>query len=99
MTEQRQPPEWTEYPGRESERLSGATAGNAEAYEMIARLTARERQVMCLVAAGGSSKSIAQHLGISRRTVEMHRANIMDKLYARSTADVVRLAIYAGLLE
>ena len=55
-------------------------------------LTAREREVMALVVAGESSKSIAGHLGISPRTVEIHRARIMEKVNARGLADLVRMA-------
>ena len=55
-------------------------------------LTAREREVMALVVAGESSKVIAGHLGISPRTVEIHRARIMEKVHARGLADLVRMA-------
>jgi two-component system response regulator FixJ len=55
-------------------------------------LTAREREVMTLVVAGESSKVIAGHLGISPRTVEIHRARVMEKLHARGLADLVRMA-------
>lgn len=57
-----------------------------------ASLSTREREVMALVAAGEPSKAIARQLGISFRTVEVHRANIMHKLQARSPADLIRLA-------
>jgi len=55
-------------------------------------LTPREREVMALVVAGESSKVIAGHLGISPRTVEIHRARIMEKVNARGLADLVRMA-------
>jgi len=55
-------------------------------------LTAREREVMAMVVAGESSKVIAGHLGISPRTVEIHRARIMEKVHARGLADLVRMA-------
>jgi two-component system response regulator FixJ len=48
---------------------------------------------------GNSNKEIAQELGISPRTVEIHRGNMMRKLKARSTSDAIRLAVYAGLDE
>lgn len=60
-------------------------------------LTDREREVLAGLAAGHPNKSIAYDLGISPRTVEVHRANIMDKLAARSLSDVLRLAFAAGL--
>ena len=61
------------------------------------RLTAREREVLGLLAAGQSNKSIAFELGISPRTVEIHRARVMEKLQARNLADLVRMALIAGL--
>jgi two-component system response regulator FixJ len=58
-----------------------------------ALLTTREREVLELVAAGEPSKIIARHLGISFRTVELHRAHIVEKLQARSLSDLIRMAI------
>jgi two-component system response regulator FixJ len=58
----------------------------------VASLTARERAVLELVATGEPCKVIARHLGISFRTVEAHRANIIRKLGARGPSDLVRLA-------
>lgn len=62
-------------------------------------LTARERQVVQLVAEGKSSKEIADALGISLRTVETHRANILQKLELRSSADLVRYAVRNKIVE
>ncbi|HEY4773418.1 MAG TPA: response regulator [Xanthobacteraceae bacterium] len=59
------------------------------------RLTPREREVLAQVAAGASSKEAARQLGISFRTVEVHRAHIMDKLSAKNTADLVRIVLTA----
>jgi len=58
-----------------------------------ASLTAREREVLELVAAGEPTKIIARQLGISFRTVELHRAHIIEKLDARSLSDLIRMAI------
>lgn len=58
----------------------------------FAALTAREREILGLIVAGHSNKAIASILGISPRTVEVHRANIMDKAKVNSLADLVRLA-------
>lgn len=69
----------------------------AEALGLVGVLTAREREVLALVVRGGSNKIIGGELGISSRTVEVHRANLMQKLDASSIADAVRIAIYAGL--
>jgi two-component system, LuxR family, response regulator FixJ len=63
----------------------------------IARLTAREREVMLGIAQGRQNKVIANDLGISPRTVEIHRARVMTKLEASSVADVVKIALAAGL--
>jgi two-component system, LuxR family, response regulator FixJ len=57
-----------------------------------ASLTPREREVLALVADGEPCKIIARQLGISIRTVEGHRAHIIDKLSARGSSDLVRLA-------
>ena len=59
----------------------------------LASLSAREREVMDLVVAGRSSKSVARALGISYRTVEQHRNHIFDKLGVQSVAELVRLAV------
>ena len=59
----------------------------------VAFLTEREREVLDLVAAGEPNKVIARHLGISFRTVELHRAHIIEKLQARSLSDLIRMAI------
>jgi RNA polymerase sigma factor (sigma-70 family) len=55
-------------------------------------LTARERGVMALVVAGLVNKQIARELGISEATVKVHRHNLMDKMSARSVAELVRMA-------
>lgn len=64
---------------------------------LIASLTPREREVAALIATGAQNVEIARHLGISARTVEIHKARCIEKLRARSVADVVRLADRAGL--
>ena len=58
-----------------------------------ALLTPRERQVFELMAAGEPNKVIASHLGISFRTVELHRAHIIEKLQTRSLSDLIRMGI------
>ncbi|HEY0333518.1 MAG TPA: PAS domain S-box protein, partial [Stenotrophomonas sp.] len=70
----------------------------AEAARMrIASLSARERQVLDGLLAGGTNKSIARQLGISPRTVEAHRAHVMEQLGARTLPEAVLLAAAAGL--
>jgi two-component system CheB/CheR fusion protein len=66
-----------------------------EASNRIARLTARQREVMQLVLAGYANKNIAADLGISQRTVENHRASIMQKTELTSVAALARLALAA----
>jgi FixJ family two-component response regulator len=56
-------------------------------------LTCREREVLSQVARGASNKEAGRRLGISPRTVEVHRARIMDKLGARNTADLIRIVL------
>ena len=70
------------------ERLERATL-----QARVASLTPRERDVFELVAAGEPNKVIARQLGISFRTVELHRAHIIEKLQARSLSDLVRMGI------
>ena len=64
--------------------------------DLLSRLTARERQVLECIVAGRLNKQIADDLGISIKTVEAHRANIMDKLNAGTVADLLRLALTRG---
>ena len=63
----------------------------------IALLTERERQVLECLVGGKPNKVIAYELDISPRTVEIHRAHVMEKMQAKSLSDVVRLALAAGL--
>jgi two-component system response regulator FixJ len=63
----------------------------------IGLLTERERQVLECLVAGKANKVIAYELDISPRTVEIHRAHVMEKMQAKSLSDVVRLALAAGL--
>ena len=75
------------------ERQSGMVVEAARA--RIAVLTPRERDVLGRLVDGRPNKVIAHELGISPRTVEIHRANMMEKLACRSLAEAVRLAIAA----
>jgi FixJ family two-component response regulator len=60
---------------------------------LLGKLTAREQQVLERIVAGRLNKQIADDLGISIKTVEAHRANIMDKLKANTVADLMRIAL------
>lgn len=61
--------------------------------ERLAQLTERERQVLDLLVAGRPNKIIAYELSISPRTVEIHRARVMDKMAVRSLAELVRMTL------
>lgn len=75
----------------------GAAARAAEADIVLGVLTPREREVLEGLAQGLPNKTIAYDLGISPRTVEVHRANLMAKLEVRSLSDALRLAFAAGM--
>jgi len=77
----------------------GQGAGRAEIEARLESLTPREREVMLLVAEGRPNKVVATRLGLSTRTVEVHRAKLMEKMQARSLADLVRMAIACGLMR
>ena len=63
---------------------------------LLARLTPREQQVLERIVAGRLNKQIADDLGISIKTVEAHRANIMEKLKAGTVADLMKVALAGG---
>ncbi|MCP4592295.1 MAG: response regulator transcription factor [bacterium] len=69
----------------------------ANALVRISRLSPRERQVLELVAQGRSNREAAESLGIAEKTLEVHRANVRRKLEVSTLADLVRMAMCAGL--
>ena len=71
----------------------------AEINEKLNGLSKREREVLEGLVAGKPNKTIAFDLGISPRTVEIYRANLMTKMSANSLSDLVRMAMMAGILE
>ncbi len=84
--------------GREREdRARGAERDAVK--ERLANLSARERQVLDGLVAGKANKNIAFDLGISARTVEIYRANVMTKMNAASLSELVRMALAVGLGE
>ena len=68
-----------------------ADMNRSDIERLLARLTPREREVMARVVAGQHNRDIAAELGISARTVEVHKARMMDKLGVNNVADLVRL--------
>jgi two-component system response regulator FixJ len=71
----------------------------AKINERLASLSNRERQVLEGLVAGHPNKTIAYDLGISPRTVEIYRANVMSKMEAGSLSDLVRMALVGGILD
>jgi two-component system response regulator NreC len=80
---------------RAIEAYSEKTVTSVDRYET---LTTREREVLQLAAEGNSHLAIATRLGISPRTAEVHRANLMRKLELRNQTDLIRYAIRRGLI-
>jgi two-component system, LuxR family, response regulator FixJ len=83
------------------ERQQGQAKRHAERADIesrIAALSNRERDVLGGLVAGRANKQIAYDLGISPRTVEIYRANLMDKMQAGSLSDLVRMALIVGIL-
>jgi len=77
------------------ERRAAVTA-RSSADARIERLTGREREILTLIAAGHQNRDIATQLGISPRTVEVHKARIMEKLECDSLAELIRMNLAAG---
>jgi two-component system, LuxR family, response regulator FixJ len=76
---------------------AAADPAAAEAMSRLALLSPRESQVLAGLVTGLPNKTIAHDLAISPRTVEIHRARVMDKMGARSLSELVRLALAAGV--
>jgi FixJ family two-component response regulator len=77
--------------------LRMAQAETAEIERRLATLTPREREVLQHIVAGKRNKQVAGELGTVEKTVKVHRARVMEKMQARSLAELVRLAERAGI--
>jgi RNA polymerase sigma factor (sigma-70 family) len=78
------------------EKQRALRAQRADIAARMAELTPREHEVMAMVTDGRSNKEIATALGVSAKTVEVHRARVMDKMRADSLAELVRMVMIAG---
>lgn len=80
---------------RRDVHLGAVQGGGRRAVEVrgFAQLTPREREVLQLITNGQSNKEAGRELGISPRTIEVHRARVMEKLGARNTADLMRIVL------
>jgi two-component system response regulator FixJ len=79
--------------------MNGAASANGEAVALVAALSGRQRQVLGGIVRGLQNKIIAYELQLSIRTIEAYRAQLLERLGARGTADAVRLAIAAGIVD
>jgi DNA-binding NarL/FixJ family response regulator len=89
----------TFFSGRVSETLLDAMLLDKGSKHQVSHLTSREREIVQLIAEGGSNKKIATALGISVKTVETHRSASMRKLKVHSTAELVRYAMRNKIIQ
>jgi DNA-binding NarL/FixJ family response regulator len=85
-------------PGICNKVVTGYLKPNSNSVCSWDRLTAREREVMKLIAEGNTNKSIASYLSVSLKTVEKHRASLMDKLGLRNSSSLTAYAMENGLV-
>lgn len=85
--------------GRRIDEMARADQDRIKARQLIETLSLRERQVVAGLAHGKPNKTIAFDIGISPRTIEIHRANAMRKLNVRTLPDMLHLAFLAGLMD
>jgi len=78
---------------REDRTIRSQRLRHRDIAERVERLTQREREVMERVVVGEANRVIAEHLGLSPKTVEVHRAHVMEKLEVRSLAELVRMVV------
>ena len=80
-----------------SREKSGSSDSIREARQKLRVLTPRESEIVDAIVAGRTTKQIAEVLGVSQRTVDAHRASILQKLEISNAAELIRLAIFASL--
>jgi two-component system response regulator NreC len=80
------------------EKLERSENGSVSVLVRPRELSKREKEVVQLVAMGYKNKEVAEKLGVATKTVETHRANIMNKLALRNIAQLIRYAIQKGLV-
>ena len=84
---------------KEAEQFGAARRRMIEARDRISTLSTREREVLEWLSEGSSNKAIAREFDISPRTVEIHRANMLNKMGANHTSEAIRIAIEAALVD
>lgn len=77
--------------------IGPSSSRHHHAVEIVRTLSPRQREVLQQIAAGYRSKQISFNLGLSEKTVKMHRALILEKIHTHNVADAIRLAVEAGL--
>jgi DNA-binding NarL/FixJ family response regulator len=86
-------------PSIQGEVLEAFIRGGGEPEKGVLELTSRQREILQLVAEGRTMKEIATQLGISTRTVESHKYDMMEKLGLKSTAELIQFAIKRGIVR
>jgi len=80
-------------------RSRNGIEGDDDVADRLSRLTARQREVLVLIARGWNTKSIAVELSVSVKTIESHRSNLKERLEIFDIAGLVRFAIKVGLVS
>jgi len=81
----------------DEDAIGPSSSRHHHAVQIVRTLSPRQREVLQQIAAGYRSKQICYNLGLSEKTVKMHRALILEKIQTHNVADAIRLAVEAGL--
>lgn len=81
----------------DKDAIGPSSSRHHHAVEIVRTLSPRQREVLQQIASGYRSKQISFNLGLSEKTVKMHRALILEKIHTHNVADAIRLAVVAGL--